>query len=249
MEWTMEHNMIYCRDILLVNSFQSKKGSVERGSLWTQIADKMNSLVSPKFIVTQRSVREHLAVLQKKYQKKMRQEEEASGISPEKTELDILLEEIYVAEQIGEEEQEEASRMNQEKTDQEQARAHDVRRTAMETFAETQKRNGEEKEKKTKRKRRSGGEMVDYLKEKYVSEQKVRKEEMEVKYKILELEEKKHAANVAMQKDASKQQMEMLHAMQDQNIQQQKQQQQQFQQHMQQTANLQMMLMQNQQEQ
>ncbi|CAB3989723.1 Hypothetical predicted protein [Paramuricea clavata] len=200
--------------------------------------------------MTQRSVREHLAVLQKKYQKKMRQEEEASGISPEKTELGILLEEIYVAEQIGEEEQEEASRMNQEKTDQEQARADDVRRTAMETFAETQERNGEEKEKKPKRKRRSGGEMVDYLKEKLESEQKVRKEEMEVKYKMLELEEKKHSGNVAMQKDASKQQMEMLHAMQDQNIQQQKQQQQQqFQQHMQQTANLQMMLMQNQQEQ
>ena len=245
----MEHNIIYCRDILLVNPFQSKKGSVERGSLWTQIAGNMNSLVSPKFIVTQRSVREHLAVLQKKYQKKMRQEEEASGISPEKTELDILLEEIYVAEQIGEAEQEEASRMNQEKTDQEQARADDVRRTAMETFAETQKRNGEEKEKKTKRKRRSGGEMVDYLKEKFESEKKVRKEEMEFKY-MLELEEKKHTANVAMQKDASKQQMEMLHAMQDQNIQQQKQQQQQkFQQHMQQTANLQMMLMQNQQKQ
>ena len=40
--------------------------------------------------------------------------------------------------------------MNQEKTDQEQARADDVRRTAMETFAETQKRNGEEKEKNRK---------------------------------------------------------------------------------------------------
>jgi hypothetical protein len=76
----------------------------------------MNYLASPKFIVTQRSVREHLAILQKKYQKKMRQE--ASGISPKKTKLDILLGEIYVAEQIGEAEQEEASRMNQEKTDQ-----------------------------------------------------------------------------------------------------------------------------------
>ncbi|CAB4012763.1 Hypothetical predicted protein, partial [Paramuricea clavata] len=90
----------------------------------------MNSLVSPKFIVTQRSVREHLAVLQKKYQKKMRQEEKASGISPEKTELDILLEE------------------------------------------RTSKSIKEEKEKKPKRKRRSGGEMVDYLKKKFVSEQK-----------------------------------------------------------------------------
>jgi hypothetical protein len=33
----MEHNIIYCQDILLVNPFQSKKGSVERGSLWTQV--------------------------------------------------------------------------------------------------------------------------------------------------------------------------------------------------------------------
>ena len=238
MEWTKEHNILYCREILLVNPFQSKKGSVERGSMWTQIADNLNSLINPKFIVTQRSVRDHLAILRKNYHKKKRQEEEASGISPEKEELDSLLEQIHEAEEIGEAEQEEASRNNQAKMDQEKEKADDVRRTAMETLAETQKRKGEDKEKKSKRKRRSGGDMIDYLKVRFENDQKVRNEEMEVKRRMLELEEKKHNTN-----------QEMLRATQEQNNEQQRQQQQQFQQHMQQSANFQMMLLQNQQEQ
>ena len=49
----------------------------------------------------------------------------------------------------------------------------------METFVETQKRKGEPEKKQ--RKRRSGGDMVLYLKERFESEQKTRKEEMEVK--------------------------------------------------------------------
>ena len=163
MEWTMECDIVYCREIVMVNPFQSKKGSLERGALWTQIASNLNALVSPKFIVMQRSVRDHLVVLQKRYQKKMGKEERESGTSPEKTELDILIEEIFEAEEIGEAEQEEASRMRQEIIDQEKAKANDIWLTAMETFSETQKRKGEEK-KKTQRKRRSGEDMVQYLK-------------------------------------------------------------------------------------
>ena len=176
----MECDIVYCREIVMVNPFQSKKGSLERGALWTQIASNLNALVSPKFIVTQRSVRDHLVVLQKRYQKKMGKQERGSGTSPEKTELDILIEEIFEAEEIGEAEQEEASRMRQEINDQEKAKADDIRLTAMETFSETQKRKGEEK-KKTQRKRRSGGDMVQYLKERFENEREMRKEEMEIK--------------------------------------------------------------------
>lgn len=248
MEWTMECDIVYCREIVMVNPFQSKKGSLERGALWTQIASNLNALVSPKFIVTQRSVRDHLVVLQKRYQKKMGKEERESGTSPEKTELDILIEEIFEAEEIGEAEQEEASRMRQEINDQEKAKADDIRLTAMETLSETQKRKGEEK-KKTPRKRRSGGDMVQYLKERFENEREMRKEEMEIKQKKLELEEKKCNTNWQMQHDSTKQQMELLKSMQEQNTSQQKHQQQQFQQHMQQMANFQMALMQSQQEQ
>ena len=252
-QWSV--NIVYCREIVMVNPFQSKKGSLERGALWTQIASNLNALVSPKFIVMQRSVRDHLVVLQKRYQKKMGKEERESGTSPEKTELDILIEEIFEAEEIGEAEQEEASIMRQEINDQEKAKADDIRLTAddirltaMETFSETQKRKGEEK-KKTQRKQRSGGDMVQYLKERFENEREMRKEEMEIKQKKLELEEKKYNTNWQMQHDSTKQQMELLKSMQEQNTSQQKHQQQQFQQHMQQMANFQMALMQSQQEQ
>ena len=63
------------------------------------------------------------------------------------------------------------------------------------------------------------------------------------------MEEKKYNTNWQMQHDSTKQQMELLKSMQEQNTSQQKHQQQQFQQHMQQMANFQMALMQSQQEQ
>ena len=68
----------------------------------------------------------------------MRQKEQESGTSPEKTELDILMGEIFEAEEIGEAEQE-ASRLRQEINDQERAKADDIRLTHMETLSPTQK--------------------------------------------------------------------------------------------------------------
>lgn len=249
MEWTLECDIVYCREIVMINPFQKKKGSVERGALWTQIASNLNALVNPTFVVTQRAVREHLGILRRRYKKKMRQEEQESGTSPEKTELDVLLEEIFEAEEIGEAEQEEASRLREETAEQEKEKADDVRLTAMETFSETRKRKGEGDEKTQRKKRRSGGDMVLYLKERFQNEQDMRKKEMEFKQKKLELEEKKHNTNLEMQQVATKQQMEILKSIQDQNTLQQTQQQQHFQQHMQQMANFQMALVRSQQEQ
>ena len=197
--------------------------------------------------MTRRSVRDHLVVLQKKYKKKMRQEEQASGISPEQTELDSLIEDINEVEEAADVEHQEASRMQQEKVDKDKEKAEDIRQTAMETLAETKKRKGENKENKPKR--RSGVDTVEYLREKFHHEQKIRQDEMEIKQKVHELEEKKYHANLTIQQETSKQQMEMLQVMKEQNHLQQAQQQQQFQQHIKQMSNFQMMLMQSQQEQ
>lgn len=62
--------------------------------MWNEIASNLNGLVELKFKVTKRSVRDRLTLLQEKYKAKMRQEERASGIDCEETELDIALEEI-----------------------------------------------------------------------------------------------------------------------------------------------------------
>jgi hypothetical protein len=56
----------------------------------------------PKFKVEQRSVRDRLKKLIKQFRKKENDERRASGISPELTELDTLLEEISEKEEASE---------------------------------------------------------------------------------------------------------------------------------------------------
>ena len=79
--------------------FKAKKGSPERGRIWNLIAESLNQIDKPKFKVNKRSVRERFNLLAEKYKTKIRNEEKASGISPEITELDMLLEEILALEE------------------------------------------------------------------------------------------------------------------------------------------------------
>ena len=123
MEWTAEHDVTLGREISLVNPFKNRKRSVERGTAWKQIASNLNASSNMKFAVSQGSVRVHLLLPQKKYRKKMRQEEHASGISPEKTELDKLIEEINDIDETAAAEHEEGGRIKQDKGDQNKTKA------------------------------------------------------------------------------------------------------------------------------
>ena len=38
MEWTEKHDVVLCREVLVVEPFKFKKGSVEKGKVWTEIA-------------------------------------------------------------------------------------------------------------------------------------------------------------------------------------------------------------------
>lgn len=73
-------------------SLQFKAGSKERGSVWTEIANSLNG--HPWFIVTQQDVRNRFILLEKKAKKRLRNIK-TSGVSPEDTELDLALEEMY----------------------------------------------------------------------------------------------------------------------------------------------------------
>lgn len=61
---------------------------------WGRIADSLNSFESPQFRVTQRFVRNRYTLLERKHKKKVQEEERASGISPEESQLDNALEDI-----------------------------------------------------------------------------------------------------------------------------------------------------------
>lgn len=67
MEWTERHGIYLCREIIVVDPFQFKKGTVDRGKLWTKITESLNSCKEIKFKVGMRSVRERFtaAKLQK----------------------------------------------------------------------------------------------------------------------------------------------------------------------------------------
>ena len=77
MEWT-EHDNFLCQEILVLESFKAKKGSIVRGQIWDKIANNLNSLHHPQFKVTKRSVRVRYTLLSEKFRAKMRDEEKAS---------------------------------------------------------------------------------------------------------------------------------------------------------------------------
>ena len=94
MTWTNEHDLLLCREVLVVNPYTALKGSIDRGNLWGIISSNLNSIDQPRFIVDRRSVRDHLAILVKNFNKRMKDEEKQSGISPHISEVDQAIMDI-----------------------------------------------------------------------------------------------------------------------------------------------------------
>ena len=94
MLWTKNHDILLCREILVEEPYKFKHGSRERGHCWDTIANNLNSMKEENFIVDQRSVRDRFTKLEKLHKRKMAEEQKASGISPEITEIDEALEDI-----------------------------------------------------------------------------------------------------------------------------------------------------------
>ena len=94
MERSEKHDVVLCREVLVMEPYQHPYRSKERGDVWNQIALNLNGLDHPKFKVNKRSVRDRLTLLITKHKAKLRQEENASGIDCDETELDQAIEEI-----------------------------------------------------------------------------------------------------------------------------------------------------------
>ena len=92
--WTNQHDILLCREILVEEPYGFKHGSHERGQCWDRIANALSKIEKPRFMVDQRSVRDHFMKLEKNHKCKMAAEERASGIDPEHTELNEALQDI-----------------------------------------------------------------------------------------------------------------------------------------------------------
>ena len=55
MEWTEQKDVMLLREILFCEPFKFKAGSKERGSLWSQTSQTLNT--HPGFTVSQRAIR------------------------------------------------------------------------------------------------------------------------------------------------------------------------------------------------
>ncbi|KAK2549261.1 hypothetical protein P5673_030234 [Acropora cervicornis] len=111
-----------------------------------------------------------------KYKEKIREEERASGIDCEETHLDAAVEEIVDKEKAADmERNEQAGTLTKKKNTR-------VRRQVLKRLGKTQKRNADSEEgKPSKRGKKRSSDAVEYLKEKFELESRLRKDEMEFK--------------------------------------------------------------------
>lgn len=166
--------------------------------------------------VTARSVRNRFSLLSTKQAQKLREEERASDIDVEQTDLDTLLEEILEREKEAKLKLESQDVEKKNKGEKEKAAAEEIRKQALQRMA---KRNSEDGvRQKPAKVRRSTADAIDYLKMRSEKEVEYKKEELEVRKKELQMAAEK-------QEQANKDQQTMLAAMMTQMQQQQQQQQ------------------------
>jgi len=144
MHWTEEHNVILIRECLVFEPWRYKQGSPERGQIWKRIAEALNALKSPIFRVTERSVRDRLNLMMKKFKKKINDDNRASGIEvDDETELEKGIRDII--EQFEDQERltKDESKAKKQKIVEEAAQAQEVRLMSLETLGETKKRRSD----------------------------------------------------------------------------------------------------------
>lgn len=199
MKWTQAHDMHLLREILAERPFDHPKGSRQIGIAWQNIVDNLNSKTEVSFNLTSiRSVRDRYGLLEAKYKKNVSCELKQTGVNTEPTEFDMAMEDI-----VGQfESQEEIASRVKEAKDAAHVKyvteAEHVRRTAMETFHETKKReralegdsddedgSSSSEAPRSARKRRSS--VVDYLLKTTEADKEIKKQELEMKRMEIEI--------------------------------------------------------------
>ena len=214
--WKDIHEDLLLQEVLLLEPFQYRSGSKERGAVWSTIAENLSK---SGMKVSQRSVREKFDKLVKEFKRKEAMEQRASGIEVEYTERDVAMTDII--ERMNELELVLGNKKEKEKQD--QATAEEMRMKATERIGQTRKRHSEESEDgelvtPERKRRRNSSDVMDVL-----------KGSLEVKRKEQEEAKKLRERELAYMENQSQRQDEFQRIMLQQQ-QQFQQQQQQFQQ-------------------
>ncbi len=184
MIWTDLHDEMLRREINVVDVFTgTKKGTVKRSEKWGEVVENLSAVRCLHFKVDKLAVRDRYNLLHSTYQRKLKKEETASGVAVEMTEVERALEFVMEKEDAAEQLQQEG-KLKKAANEAEKVNAEDIRKKAMESLGETQKRKSTESGiTPMKKKRCNGSDTVRYLKK--------HKKMLDVEEKKLEMEEKK----------------------------------------------------------
>ena len=86
MEWTTEHDMLFCCEVIAFDLYQDKPGSKGRRQCLNRTAESLNSTEEPWFKVNQRSLRDRIKKLLNLYVEKRNKEIPASRVEVQYTE-------------------------------------------------------------------------------------------------------------------------------------------------------------------
>ena len=204
MRWSEEHDLILCREILMIQPYQYRSGSKESGSAWTCISSELNNIAEVKFNTSQKSVRDRYKLLLDKHNKKMRAQLGASGSNEVPTELDDILENIKGEAETFIHGFEKAAEEMSAKKKADTENAEEIRQKAMEglkrkrsTGSSSSTSSPIDDESPKRCKRNNGSETLIYLRSKAEQEFKLRQDELELKK--AELEHQKEQSQIMQQ--------------------------------------------------
>jgi len=193
MKWTDAHDVVLCRELLLMKPYRFKPGTKDSGSAWTAVASDLNSITEVNFNVNQKGVRDRSKLLIDKFKRRMREEENSSGTVQEPTEIDNLLEEIKSESEVAAEQFDTMNQNKQKQVEKARENAEQVRTVAMENLSETNKRKSLDISPTSSKKRNTGSETLSYLMAKLESDKELKKQELEMKR--LQIENERNQQN------------------------------------------------------
>ena len=197
--WKKVHDKLLLREVIALEPFKHRSGSKERGAILTQIAENLNGLAEYEFKASQRSVRERLDKLLKDFDKREKEEANASGIVAEFDEIQQALTEIK--ERMSEADN--ARESEKSKQAEEKAKAGEMRAQAMERLKETKRRvTSESQLDEGSKRRKSSSNVFDIMRESV----ECKKDEMAVKKRELDLQQKRLEQQDEIQKQLLSQQ-------------------------------------------
>ena len=130
--------------------YRFKIGTQERGQALDTVANALNSAKGLRFVVDQRGVRERYTKLERNFKRKTAAEERASGISPERTELNEAVESVIDRKEGAEEEMARRAGSTTMMIERARENAESVRKRSMERLAEKKERENKRSTKKRK---------------------------------------------------------------------------------------------------